>query len=33
MLSKEKFKSLCGYDLPDWQAAVRDYLINHVAKE
>ncbi len=33
ILSKEKFKSLCGYDLPGWQEAVRDYLINYTAKE
>lgn len=30
MLSKEKFKALSGYYLPNWQAAVKHYLKNYV---
>lgn len=32
MLSKEKFKSLSGYDLPVWQEAVKHYLKNYILK-
>jgi len=30
MLSKEKFKTLSGYYLPNWQEAVKQYLKNYV---